>query len=165
MLLVSSQFTATTVALVVSAFCLIPVAWSTAAAADDESAIKVVMSDYQDALNASSTDRAMALYTDDGVVMPPYSQSVVGKSQLRKLYEAGSKTFRLNVKFAIREIFQISPEWAFVRTQSSGTSKMLATGATHAEANQELFILHKGGDGAWKIARYSFSSTNPPPRP
>jgi len=165
MIRVSTQFTAVAAAFVVSAFSVIPVAWSAAAAADDESAITVVMSEYQDALNASSTDRAMALYTDDAVVMPPYSQSVVGKSQLRELYEAGSKTFTLNVKFTIREIFRISPEWAFVRTQSSGTSKMLATGATHAEANQELFILHKGDDGAWKIARYSFSSTNPPPHP
>lgn len=160
---VSSKFTATAAVLVVSAFCMIPVGWSAAAAADEESAIKALMSDYQDALNASSTDQAMALYTDDGVVMPPYSQSVVGKSQLRKLYEAGSKTFTLNVKFTIREIVQMSSQWAFVRTESSGTSKVLATGAKNAEANQELFILHKGDDGAWKIARYSFSSMNPPP--
>ncbi len=29
------------------------------------------------------------------------------------------------------------------------------------EANQELFIFRKVGDD-WKIARYSFSTTNPP---
>jgi hypothetical protein len=37
-----------------------------------------------------------------------------------------------------------------------------ATGAVSAEANQELFIFKKSADGAWKIARYSFSSPNPP---
>jgi hypothetical protein len=31
-----------------------------------------------------------------------------------------------------------------------------------AEANQELFIFQKGEDGAWRIARYSFSPINPP---
>ena len=31
-----------------------------------------------------------------------------------------------------------------------------------AEANQELFIFRKDDDGAWRIARYSFSPTNPP---
>ena len=31
-----------------------------------------------------------------------------------------------------------------------------------AEANQELFIFLKGGDGAWRIARYSFWPVNPP---
>jgi hypothetical protein len=35
-----------------------------------------------------------------------------------------------------------------------------ATGAKSAEGNQELFLFHKSLDGAWKIARYSFSSTN-----
>jgi ketosteroid isomerase-like protein len=37
-----------------------------------------------------------------------------------------------------------------------------ATGTRSAEANQELFIFSKDGDGSWKIARYSFSTTNPP---
>ncbi len=36
-----------------------------------------------------------------------------------------------------------------------------ANGAELSEANQELFILHKQPDGAWKIARYAFSTTNP----
>jgi hypothetical protein len=25
-----------------------------------------------------------------------------------------------------------------------------------------LFILHRGPDGIWRVARYSFSTTNPP---
>ena len=37
-----------------------------------------------------------------------------------------------------------------------------STGKTAAEANQELFIFRKGGVGQWRIARYSFSPTNPP---
>jgi ketosteroid isomerase-like protein len=84
-------------------------------------------------------------------------------AQVRKVYEAGTKTRALNLKFTVDEIVQMSPEWAFVRTKSSGSSKVISTGATNAEANQELFILHKSDDGAWKIARYSFSNTNPLP--
>ena len=97
-------------------------------------------------------------------MMPPYNQSVMGKTQVRKAYEAGTKTRAMSLKFTVDEIVQISPEWAFVRTRSSGSSKVLSTGATNAEANQELFILHKSDAGAWKIARYSFSNTNSPPR-
>jgi ketosteroid isomerase-like protein len=33
---------------------------------------------------------------------------------------------------------------------------------TTSEANQELFIFRKDDDGVWRIARYSFSPTNPP---
>jgi hypothetical protein len=36
-----------------------------------------------------------------------------------------------------------------------------STGKTTAEANQELFIFKKGEDREWRIARYSFSPTNP----
>ena len=38
------------------------------------------------------------------------------------------------------------------------------TGAKTAEANQELFVFRRSTDGRWKIARYSFSTINPPPQ-
>jgi ketosteroid isomerase-like protein len=58
----------------------------------------------------------------------------------------------------------MSPEWVFVRTDSAGTNKINATGAMSAEGRKDLFIFHKDAGGAWKIVRYSFSSTDPPPR-
>ena len=45
--------------------------------ATDETAIRSVMASYNDALNSGSTAAAMALYAEDGVFMPPYSQSAV----------------------------------------------------------------------------------------
>jgi len=71
------------------------------------------------------------------------------------------KAIMLKVKFTIAELVVISPQWAYVRTNSAGTQKVNATGATSAEANQELFIFKKSDDGRWQIARYSFSTTNP----
>ena len=74
------------------------------------------------------------------------------------------KAIKLNLKFTVAEVVQVAPNWAFARTNSAGTVTVNATGAKSAEANQELFIFKKGTDGAWKIARYSFSTTNPPLR-
>ena len=51
--------------------------------------------------------------------------------------------------------------WAFARMNSAGTTTIKATGDKVAEGNQELFTLRKV-DGVWKIARYGFSTTNPP---
>ena len=48
------------------------------------------------------------------------------------------------------------------RTNSAGTTFHRSLGKKLAEANQELFIFKKGDDGKWRIARYSFSPTNPP---
>jgi uncharacterized protein (TIGR02246 family) len=129
--------------------------------AADEAAIKKTLAAYQDALNGSNTEAVMPLYTEDGVFMPPNNPSAVGKAAVRQAYDAVFKAITLNVKFAVAELVTMSPEWAFVRTNSAGTNKINATGAVGAEGNQELFIFKKGADGAWRIARYSFSTTNP----
>jgi uncharacterized protein (TIGR02246 family) len=127
----------------------------------DETAIRNVMSSYEAALNGSSTDAAMPLYAEDGVFMAPNNQSAVGKASLRQAYDAVFKAITLKVKFTIAELVVMAPQWAFVRTNSAGTQTINATGATSREANQELFIFKKGDDGKWRIARYSFSTTNP----
>jgi uncharacterized protein (TIGR02246 family) len=127
----------------------------------DETAVRNVMSSYEAALNGSSTEAAMPLYAEDGVFMAPNNQSAVGKASVRQAYDAVFKAITLKVKFTIAELVIMSPQWAFVRTNSAGTQKINATGATSREANQELFILKKGDDGSWRIARYCFSTTNP----
>jgi uncharacterized protein (TIGR02246 family) len=128
----------------------------------DEASIRSVMAAYNEALNGGSTAAVLPLYADDGVFMPPYSSSAVGKEAVRKAYEAVFRELKFNVKFTIAELVVMAPSWAYVRTNSAGTTGHASTGKTTAEANQELFIFHKDGDGAWRIARYSFSPTNPP---
>lgn len=130
--------------------------------AADKAAITATMQAYQNALNASDTAAVMPLYTEDGVFMPPYSHSAVGKAAVRQAYDDVFKHITLHVQFHIEELIQMAPDWAFVRTNSAGTNTNNATKAQSAEGNQELFILHKDTDGKWRIARYSFSSTNPP---
>ena len=127
-------------------------------------AITALLAKYNEALNASSTEAVMPLYADDGVFMPPYSPSAVGAAAVRKAYDAVFKVITLNVKFTIVEVVEMSPTWAFARTNSAGTTTDHVTGTKSAEANQELFIFKKDAGGGWKIARYSFSPTNPPKR-
>lgn len=127
----------------------------------DRDAIISVLSQYEAALNASDTDAVMSLYTEDGVFMPQHSQSSVGAEAVHAAYDAVFRAITLNVEFDIQEVMQLAPQWAFARTNSAGTVTINATGGTNPEANQELFVFQKVGDD-WKIARYSFSTTNPP---
>lgn len=127
-----------------------------------KAAITSVLGKYEDALNASDTEGVMPLYTEDGVFMPPFSPSAVGTAAVRAAYDAVFKAIQLSVTFRIEEIVETGPEWAFARTNSSGTVKVHATGERSSEANQELFIFKKAEDGAWKIARYSFSPIKGP---
>ena len=120
----------------------------------DEAGIRETMAAYNTALNGGKTAAVLPLYTEDGVFMPPYSQSAVGKSAVAAAYSKVFAELQFDVKFTIAELVVMAPNWAYVRTNSAG--KKLA------EANQELFIFKKGDDGKWRIARYSFSPTNPP---
>jgi uncharacterized protein (TIGR02246 family) len=126
----------------------------------NEKAVADVLARYQDALNKSDTDRVMELYAFDGVFMPQNSPSSVGTDEVRRAYDAVFQTIKLTVKFTEAEVVEIAPNWVFARTNSAGTVKVHATGGGGPEANQELFLFQKI-DGAWKIARYCFSTTNP----
>lgn len=127
----------------------------------DEESIANLLAVYETALNTSDTDLAVKLYAEDGVFMPQHSPSSVGIAAVRRAYDAVFKTIELKVKFTILEMRQVAPEWAFARTNSAGIVKIKASGFSGPEANQELFIFQKF-NGTWKIARYCFSTTNPP---
>jgi uncharacterized protein (TIGR02246 family) len=129
----------------------------------DEAAVRALLGRYQDALNASNTDRVMPLYAEDGIFMWEFHPSVIGHANLRRAYDEVFAAITLQVRFTVEEFVQMSPEWSFARTSSAGTQTVKASGRKSAEANQELFIFRKRS-GGWKIARYCFSSINPPPR-
>jgi uncharacterized protein (TIGR02246 family) len=127
----------------------------------NEQAVAAALSKYEEALNQSDTNAVMKLYAPDGVFMAQNFPSSIGADAVRKAYDVVFKTIKLTVKFNVAEVVELAPNWAFARTNSAGTVKIHATGQTNAEANQELFVFQKI-DGAWKIARYCFSTTNPP---
>ncbi len=130
------------------------------AAASDQENIHAVLKAYEQVLNASDVDGVLKLYTEDGVFMSPNNPSAIGIDQVEAAYTGAFQAIDLNVEFDIVEVEVISDDFAFARTNSTGTVTINATGDKFPEGNQELFVLQKI-DGDWKIARYSFSTTNP----
>ena len=130
--------------------------------APDEQAVAAALTAYGAALNQSDAEAVMRLYAADGVFMPQGSASSVGIEAIRTAYQAIFAAITLKVEFKIAEIRQLAPDWVMARTNSAGSVTVRATGHRSAEANQELFLFQKLG-GDWKIARYCFSTTNPPP--
>ncbi len=128
----------------------------------DHTNIEKVLAAYEKALNASDADTVLTLYADDGVFMAQHRAPNVGKEAIRGAYDGVFQAIKLDIEFTVDEVLQVAPEWAFVRTRSNGFVTVNATGDRGPEANQELFVLQKQDDGKWKIARYIFSTTNPP---
>jgi uncharacterized protein (TIGR02246 family) len=132
------------------------------AADQDAEAIRGQLKQYEAALNASDTDSVMKLYAEDAVFMPQNSQPFVGREAVKTAYVHVFHTIKLDVQFLIDEVRPIAPNWAYARTRSVGTQRLLTgDGRPETEGNQELFVLHKEADGQWRFARYIFSTTNP----
>jgi uncharacterized protein (TIGR02246 family) len=130
------------------------------AANSDQENILTVLKAYEQVLNASDVAGVLKLYTKDGVFMAQHNRSAVGIQQVEAAYTGAFQAIDLNVEFDIVEVEVIADDWAFARTNSTGTVTINATGDKFPEGNQELFVLQKI-DGDWKIARYAFSTTNP----
>lgn len=159
---ISTTLAASAAAVVLATLAVPAVISAAPAPSVDTAAIRSVLSMYNAALNDGRTDAVLPLYTEDGIFMPPFSKSAVGKVAVGQAYDTVFKELKFNVKFNIAELVQIAPTWAYVRTNSAGTTSHSSTGKTTSEANQELFLFKKGSDKQWRISRYSFSPTNPP---
>lgn len=116
--------------------------------------IRQLLRDYERALNTSDAGLAASLYTDDAVFMPTGLPTATGP-QMREAYDQIFAAIQLDVTFTIDEIVA-EGDIAHALTRSNGTQLVRATGETAAEANREIFVLHRGGD-SWRIARYMFN--------
>ncbi|RWA53426.1 DUF4440 domain-containing protein [Cupriavidus sp. UYMSc13B] len=128
----------------------------------DKAAIVRQLNRYEQALNSADLEQVMTLYAGDAVFMPQNSPPAVGRDAVRAAYRHVFDTIRLNIRFEVDEIQTLSGDWAYARTRSTGTAKVLGNNQPPGpEANQELFLLHREASGQWRFARYIFSTTNP----
>ncbi|GLK56594.1 uncharacterized protein (TIGR02246 family) [Methylopila capsulata] len=125
--------------------------------------IQGVLQTYETALNASDADKVLTVFAPDGVFMAPNSPSLVGADAIRAAYGGIFQTITFDTELTVEEVVQVAPNWAFVRTSSNGHVTVNAIKQRVPDANHELFIFQKGDDDVWKIARYSFATTNPLP--
>lgn len=122
---------------------------------NEKSEIKKLLFNYRDALNASSVDNVLSLYTENGVFMPAAAPTSVGKEQVKGAYEFVFSQIQLSIEFFIDEI-EVIDDYAFARSTSKGSTLIHSTGDTVTEENREIFVLKKE-DGSWKIDRYMFN--------
>lgn len=123
-------------------------------------AVRAVIAAYEKGLNAGDAAAIKKLYTADAVLMAANSPPAVGGEAVGKVYEGLFKAVKFDLKFEVDDVKVLSDKSAVARTRSKFTVKV-GDAPPAADANQELFLFQKGDDGQWRIAHYSFSSTNP----
>lgn len=117
-----------------------------------------VVQAYFAAGNNSSVDAAVALFTDDAVVMAEGWETATGRTEIQSLLARvlSPTAFRRNLQVDVDDVLQ-SHDVAAIRTHSTGTMARLEYGATVDLPYRELFVLRLSG-GSWLIAAYMFNS-------
>jgi uncharacterized protein (TIGR02246 family) len=120
-------------------------------------AIEAIIFAYFQALNDANIDAILDLYTKDPVMLPFLQPAVVGTDAVRANYEGTFQLISFEMQTTIQELVEMSPDWSYVRTDTSGIFTPTRTGVGAPAAFHELFLLRSTGDEHWQIARYSFS--------
>ena len=125
----------------------------------DTKAIREVLAQYEQALNAADTNAITQLYTADGVQMAPDAPAAVGRDAVTATYDGTFKAISLTLKFTVDEVKLLGKNAAVLRSHSSGTLKVNGSDQPAGPAAfKELFVLNKQAGGQWKFSHYSFSS-------
>ena len=121
--------------------------------------IETLLHSYEAALNSNDIETILSLYGSEPVFMPQHAPAMVGRAAVRAAYQNVFDTIKLNIVFTTHDI-EIHGDTAWARTSSAGRTRIIAAGIEVDEGNNELFVFRQE-NGAWKIHRYIFCTTQP----
>ena len=116
---------------------------------EDERAIGELVDMWMEASRRGDVKTLLGLMTDDIVFMTP-GREPFGKEEFRAASEAMSGV-EMDGSAEIREI-RVLGDWAWIRNDIELTLTPPGGEPMH-RAGYTLSILHKGGDGKWRLAR------------
>jgi uncharacterized protein (TIGR02246 family) len=119
-----------------------------------------IWKEYSASLNAGDLDRWLALWTEDGVQMPPDEAAVVGKDRIRARNRAVLDRFTFDIGITNEEVHSAG-DLAFARGTYQATLTPKQGGAQIPINGKYMTILARQPDGSWKIHRDIFNSNGP----
>jgi uncharacterized protein (TIGR02246 family) len=117
---------------------------------EDERAIRELVDMWMEASRRGDVETVLSLMTDDIVFMTP-GREPFGKEEFRAASEAMSGV-EMDGSAEIREI-RVLGDWAWIRNHIELTVTPPGGGEQMHRAGYTLSILHRGGDGKWRLAR------------
>lgn len=125
----------------------------------DEAAIRNLIARSEAANNAADTLGWVALFEEGAVYMPPGAPAVTTREGLEETAAAGFGPWEADVRIIPAEIV-VEGDWAFARSDVSGTVISRTDGETFPVDVKQIAIYHRQPDGSWKIARLITNSNS-----
>lgn len=122
------------------------------ATAADEAAIRELIVQTATANNTADTLGWLELFEEGAVYMPSGMPAVTTRAGLEQAAAAGFGPYAADILITPVEIV-ISGDWAFARSNVTGTVTSRTDGQVIPVEVKQLVIYHRQPDGDWKIAR------------
>ena len=124
--------------------------WAGAALADDKADIEAINAKFEQAMSAGDAAAIAALYSEDGIMYPPQSPPVEGRSNIQALWQSyideGVTSLDLNATEIVSSGSLGYDLGTFNLTMKTESGEVPASG-------KYLVVWHKGDDGTWRLHR------------
>ena len=124
-----------------------------------EAALRQLIAQYQEALDAGSVDGCAKLFRPDAAWLQPDLPITNGLPAIRDRFDFLSKNVVVRLKFDPMQI-TAADGWGYADVHITGTTMPTGSG-TITQDNKALFVFRQERDGSWRIARYMVNSNHP----
>lgn len=128
----------------------------------DLKAIDGVRGAHVAALNAGDARAWAALFTDDGVQMPPNARANIGRPAIEEWSKGFMSLFQLEFPLAVDEV-HVSGDWAFERGTYAISLQPKSGGPSMQDMGKHITIYQRKSGAEWRMARDIWNTSNPPP--
>ncbi len=126
----------------------------------DRATIRRITSEILAAVNTSDHERLLAVWVDDGVLMPPNRPAVQGREALERHFREVFTERRFRFSFTLGDV-QLAGDVAFERLAYAAS--VWPTGGDQAvdDAGKGLHVYRRQPDGGWKLVLDIWNSDRP----
>jgi uncharacterized protein (TIGR02246 family) len=117
--------------------------------AADRASIRRITSEILAAVNTSDPGRLLAVWADDGVLMPPDRPAVQGRDALERHFR--EVFVERGFSFSLGDV-QLAGDVAFERLAYTASAWPAGGGQAMDDAGKGLHVYRRQPDGAWKLA-------------
>ena len=112
------------------------------------------------AINAADLAGVLAVWDDDGVLMPPHHPSVRGRSDVERYFRQLFEQTRFTFSFTSSQI-HVSGDTAFERVEYAASARPAQGGSEVRDVGKGLHVYRRQPNGSWKLAMDIWNSDTP----